>query len=78
MVIKGNNIFYSKALQVLPKSGFWVWKQTIWQPWSLLLCRAITIMSGVEREKKSEKNVVLISKIKKEPSAWLQEPNYPM
>jgi hypothetical protein len=33
MVIKYNNIFYSKALQILPKLGFFVWKQTIWQPW---------------------------------------------
>jgi hypothetical protein len=34
MVIKCNNIFYSKALQILPKLGFLVRKQTIWQPWS--------------------------------------------
>jgi hypothetical protein len=33
MVIKYNNIFHSKALQTLPKLGFLVWKQTIWQPW---------------------------------------------
>jgi hypothetical protein len=33
MVIKYNSIFYSKALQILPKLAFWVWKQTIWQPW---------------------------------------------
>jgi hypothetical protein len=26
------NIFHSKALQNLPKLGFLVWKQTIWQP----------------------------------------------
>jgi hypothetical protein len=32
MVIKYNNIFHSKALQILPKSGFFVRKQTIWQP----------------------------------------------
>jgi hypothetical protein len=33
MVIKYTKIFHSKALQNLPKSGFLVWKQTIWQPW---------------------------------------------
>jgi hypothetical protein len=33
MVIKYNSIFYPKALQILPKLGFLVWKQTIWQPW---------------------------------------------
>jgi hypothetical protein len=33
MVIKCKNIFYSKALQNLPKFGFLVRKQTIWQPW---------------------------------------------
>jgi hypothetical protein len=33
MVIKYNNIFDSKALQILPKLGFLFWKQTIWQPW---------------------------------------------
>jgi hypothetical protein len=32
-VIKYINIFRSKALQNLPKLGFLVWKQTIWQPW---------------------------------------------
>jgi hypothetical protein len=32
MVIKGVNILQSRALQNLPKSGFFVWKQTIWQP----------------------------------------------
>jgi hypothetical protein len=26
------NIFHSKALQNLPKWGFLVWKNTIWQP----------------------------------------------
>jgi hypothetical protein len=31
VVIKYNNIFYSKALQNLPKLGFLVRKQTIWQ-----------------------------------------------
>jgi hypothetical protein len=30
-----NNIFNSKALQILPKFEFLVWKQTIWQPCSL-------------------------------------------
>jgi hypothetical protein len=34
MVIKYTNIFHSKALQNLPKLGFLVWKQTIWQPCS--------------------------------------------
>jgi hypothetical protein len=32
-VIKYNNIFYCKALHILPKLGFLVLKQTIWQPW---------------------------------------------
>jgi hypothetical protein len=32
MIIKYNNIFHSKAIQNLPKLGFLVWKQTIWQP----------------------------------------------
>jgi hypothetical protein len=32
MVIKYINIFHSKTLQTLPKLGFLVWKQTIWQP----------------------------------------------
>jgi hypothetical protein len=39
MVIKYNNIFYSKALQILPKLGYLVWKQTIWQPWFSVFCR---------------------------------------
>jgi hypothetical protein len=33
MVIKYNNIFHSKALQILPKLVFFVSKYTIWQPW---------------------------------------------
>jgi hypothetical protein len=33
IVKKYNNIFHSKALQNLPKLGFLVRKQTIWQPW---------------------------------------------
>jgi hypothetical protein len=33
MVIKYTNIFNCKTLQNLPKLGFLVWKQTIWQPW---------------------------------------------
>jgi hypothetical protein len=33
MVIKYAKIFHCKTLQNLPKLGFWVWKQTIWQPW---------------------------------------------
>jgi hypothetical protein len=33
MVTKYDNIFLSQALQILPKLGFLVWKQTIWQPW---------------------------------------------
>jgi hypothetical protein len=32
MAIKYINIFQSKAIQNLPKSGILVWKQTIWQP----------------------------------------------
>jgi hypothetical protein len=31
MVIKCNNIFYSKALGILPKLGILAWKQAIWQ-----------------------------------------------
>jgi hypothetical protein len=27
------NISHNKTLQNLPKIGFLVWKQTIWQPW---------------------------------------------
>jgi hypothetical protein len=34
MALKYINIFQSKALQNLPKLGFLVWKETIWQPWS--------------------------------------------
>jgi hypothetical protein len=34
MVIKYTNNFHSKTIQNLPKLGFLVWKQTIWQPWS--------------------------------------------
>jgi hypothetical protein len=37
MAINLINSFQSKALKHLPKLGFWVWKQTIWQP---SLCRA--------------------------------------
>jgi hypothetical protein len=33
MTIQYTSIFHSKALQNLPKLGFLVWKQTIWQPW---------------------------------------------
>jgi hypothetical protein len=32
MVIKYTKIFHSKTLRNLPKLGFLVWKQTIWQP----------------------------------------------
>jgi hypothetical protein len=32
--IKYTIIFYCKTLQNLPKFGFLVGKQTIWQPWS--------------------------------------------
>jgi hypothetical protein len=32
--IKYTNIFHCKTLQNLSKFGFWVWKQTIWQPCS--------------------------------------------
>jgi hypothetical protein len=35
MVIKYTNIYHSKAIQNLPKLGFLVWKQNIWQPWSI-------------------------------------------
>jgi hypothetical protein len=34
--IKYTNIFHCKTLQNLPKFGFLVWKQAIWQPcWEL-------------------------------------------
>jgi hypothetical protein len=33
MTMKYIYIFQSKALQNLPALGFFVWKQTIWQPW---------------------------------------------
>jgi hypothetical protein len=33
MVIKYTNIVHCKTLQNLPKSGFFVWKCAIWQPW---------------------------------------------
>jgi hypothetical protein len=32
VLIKYTKIFYYKAHQNLPKLGFLVWKQTIWQP----------------------------------------------
>jgi hypothetical protein len=38
MVIKYNKIFHSETLQNLPKLGFLVWKQTIWQPWNPRCC----------------------------------------
>jgi hypothetical protein len=34
MFIKYINIFQTEALYNLPKFGFFVWKETIWQPWS--------------------------------------------
>jgi hypothetical protein len=33
ITIKYTIMFHSKALQNIPKSGFLVWKYTIWQPW---------------------------------------------
>jgi hypothetical protein len=33
ITIKDTSIFQSRTLQNLPKFGFLVWKQTIWQPW---------------------------------------------
>jgi hypothetical protein len=33
MVRKYTKIFHCNTLQNLPKLGFLVWKQTIWQPW---------------------------------------------
>jgi hypothetical protein len=35
--IKYTNISHCKTLQNLPKFGFLVWKQTIWQPWLPIL-----------------------------------------
>jgi hypothetical protein len=37
IVLKHTNVFHSKALQNIPKFGYLVWKQTIWQPCSRLL-----------------------------------------
>jgi hypothetical protein len=34
MAEKYFNVFQSRTLQILPKFGFLVWKETIWQPWS--------------------------------------------
>jgi hypothetical protein len=34
--IKYVNIFRCKTLQYLPQFGFLVWKQTIWQPCSIV------------------------------------------
>jgi hypothetical protein len=33
VAIKYTSILRCKTLQNLPKFGFLVWKQTIWQPW---------------------------------------------
>jgi hypothetical protein len=33
MAIKYIGIYQSEALKFVPKLGFLVWKQTIWQPW---------------------------------------------
>jgi hypothetical protein len=33
MAIKYTNIFHCKTLQNIPKLGFLVRKETIWQPW---------------------------------------------
>jgi hypothetical protein len=57
MAIKHINIFQSKDLRKLPKLGFLVWKQTIWQPWStrylnfflLLICQRWNFDLSLER-----------------------------
>jgi hypothetical protein len=36
--VKYTNIFHCKTPQNLPKLGFYVWKQTIWQPWCSFEC----------------------------------------
>jgi hypothetical protein len=36
MAVKYINNIQSKALPNFPKFGFFVWKQTIWQPWNEL------------------------------------------
>jgi hypothetical protein len=36
MAVKYTNVFNYKTLQNLPKTGFWVLKCTIWQPWHRL------------------------------------------
>jgi hypothetical protein len=33
MAIEYTNLFHPKALQNLPKLGFFIWKYTIWQTW---------------------------------------------
>jgi hypothetical protein len=35
MAIKYINIFPSEALKIVPKLGFLVLKETIWQPWCI-------------------------------------------
>jgi hypothetical protein len=53
--IKYTNIFLSKALQNLPKFGFLVWKQTIWQP-----CREESCLDSVDdRSKKNLSDYIL-------------------
>jgi hypothetical protein len=44
--IKYTYIFHCKTLQNLPKFGFLVWKQTIWQPWGWLREREL---NGAEK-----------------------------
>jgi hypothetical protein len=44
--IKYTNILHYKTLQNLPKFGFLVWKQTIWQPWD----RAVSVVCRLARE----------------------------
>jgi hypothetical protein len=46
MALKYINIFPSKALQNLPKFGFLVWKETIWQPW-MKLCSRIYVKQNL-------------------------------
>jgi hypothetical protein len=43
--IKYTNIFKCKTLQNLPKFGFLVCKQTIWQPWSREIIASFAALS---------------------------------
>jgi hypothetical protein len=62
MAIKYINIIQSKALQNLPKLGFLVWKETIWQP-----CYEDPTFLPFTRKKARDRDLILCG----EP--WLSE-----